>query len=93
MGNLSLTPKLVNSQFDLVGNANLTTLFADKILNIRYHNPQQLDYGEYEIKEVQIDRQSTQFEKTGNTVSIQRDHITQVPGSQVQIEINLIGKS
>jgi cellobiose phosphorylase len=93
MGNLSLDPKLVNPQFDETGEAYLTTLFAGKTLKIRYHNPQTLDYGEYQIDEIKIEGQSVNFTRTGNTIIIQRELITQVSKPSIHLEVNLVKKS
>jgi hypothetical protein len=90
MGNLSLTPKLVSDQFDQDGNARLTTLFAGKTLKICYHNPEHLDFGEYQIQDIQIEEQPAQFSRKGNSVIIQREDITQIAGSNLALEINLV---
>jgi cellobiose phosphorylase len=93
MGDLSLTPKLVSAQFNLAGNAYLKTLFAGKILELSYQNPQHLDYDEYQITDILIEGQPTQFSRTDSSIILQREKITQISEPKVQIEINLAKKS
>ena len=57
LGDLVLAPKLVCEQFDGNGRAAVTTLFAGRQLTIVYHNPAQLDFGQYAVKNVQINNQ------------------------------------
>ncbi len=93
MGDLSLTPKLVCAQFNQAGDACFTTLFAGKIIDLCYHNPQHLDYGEYQIDAIKIDGQPVHFSKAGNTILIPRDRILQTSATNIHIEISLVQKS
>mgnify|MGYP001356908797 CR=1 FL=1 len=61
-GNLVLEPKLVREQFGAEGKASVSTLFAGRRLNVDYHNPAGLDWGEYHIKEVTLNGKRIAFE-------------------------------
>jgi cellobiose phosphorylase len=52
LGDLVLEPKLVAAQFDPQGDASIRTQFAERDLEIVYHNPRGLDYGAYAIQGV-----------------------------------------
>ena len=54
LGDLIFEPKLVKTQFDNSDHLKVQTRFADKILQIDYHNSNHLTYGEYFIKAVTI---------------------------------------
>lgn len=49
-GNLLLEPKLQSCQFGSDGVAEISCTCAGKQLQVRYHNPQSLDWGEYRIE-------------------------------------------
>jgi len=51
-GQLVLEPKLTQEQFGSEGVVCVNTLFADKKLVVRYHNPEALNYGQYILKEI-----------------------------------------
>jgi cellobiose phosphorylase len=55
LGDLAVAPKLVSSQFDLDGNAGLTTLFAGRMLDVIYKNPAKLEYGDYKVGAITLD--------------------------------------
>jgi len=57
-GNLLLAPQLVKDEFNQKGMVSVTCQFAGNRLTIEYHNPKNLDAGEYTIKEVLIDGNS-----------------------------------
>lgn len=48
-GNLSLQPKLLDSQFDKDGNASVSIVFAGKSFLITYENKNRKEYGNYTI--------------------------------------------
>ena len=48
-GDLTLDPKLLRPQFDNHGAASVTTLFADKQIEVTYQNPEKLDFGDYRV--------------------------------------------
>lgn len=54
-GDLVICPKLLKEQFGENGNAGIRLRFAQKEFQVSFHNPQRLDYGEYEIKSICCD--------------------------------------
>lgn len=54
LGDLLLSPKLVREQFDDEGIAGVQTWFAKRKLHVIFQNPDQLDYGSYKIKHIQL---------------------------------------
>jgi len=52
LGQLVLKPKLTLEQFGPNGIVGVNTRFADKEINIRYHNPERLNYGHYILKDI-----------------------------------------
>jgi cellobiose phosphorylase len=54
LGQLVLEPKLTREQFGPDGIVGVNTLFADKKINVRYHNPEALNYGQYILKEISV---------------------------------------
>ena len=83
LGDLVLEPKLVREQFDASGKASVSTLFADRRLNIVYHNPTHLDYGQYEINEISIDGRPVQLQRPGNATILPREVINALTDSMV----------
>lgn len=55
MGNLLLSPKLMESQFDEKGEAFVELPFAGKELKVCYRNQKKLAFGEYKIGSVTLD--------------------------------------
>lgn len=51
-GELLLQPKLTAGQFDADGIAAVGVTFADRNLEIRYENPDHLEYGQYQIHKI-----------------------------------------
>jgi cellobiose phosphorylase len=74
LGDLELDPKLMAGQFDSEGQARITIHFAERDLDIRYHNPGKLDYGDYRINSVCVDE--AKIELTGSPVIVPRSLIT-----------------
>ena len=72
LGDLLLEPKLVAGQFAANGDAAIHTLFADRQLDIAYHNPERLHYGDYAIDTVTLNGETVTFERQGNAVVIPR---------------------
>jgi cellobiose phosphorylase len=54
-GDLLLAPMLMAEQFDTCGEASLKIHFAGRRLEVSYHNPGRLDYGDYRIGSVRLD--------------------------------------
>lgn len=75
LGDLVLEPKLTREQFDADGKASVFTLFADKRLKVTYHNPNRQAYGEYTVREVQLDGMPVPFELDGNAAILSRNTI------------------
>lgn len=55
LGDLTIAPKLVDSQFDADGNSKLSLNFADKSFVVTISNPNKLNYGEYKIISAECD--------------------------------------
>ncbi|MGC9395115.1 MAG: GH36-type glycosyl hydrolase domain-containing protein, partial [Anaerolineae bacterium] len=72
LGALWLEPKLVAAQFDENGDAAIHTLFADRQLDITYHNPARLDYGDYAIEAVTLNGEPVSFEQRGHAALLPR---------------------
>lgn len=75
LGDLRLEPKLLAEQFE-DGEAAVTCQFADRRLDVTYHNPDAVDVGAYEITEVTLNGDRVEFERTDDGVVIDRDVVT-----------------
>ena len=62
-GNLCLAPKLVKEQFDEAGSVSVATQFAGKNITVTYTNPKKLDYDEYSVVDIILDKLPVAFEK------------------------------
>jgi cellobiose phosphorylase len=88
LGDLVLDPKLMVEQFDSDGQARITIRFANRDLEISYHNPDGLDYGNYRIRSVCIDERV--IDLAGSPVIVPRSLITSLsPGKPHQVEVEL----
>jgi cellobiose phosphorylase len=56
MGNLLIEPKLVGEQFGKAGKISIATHFAGRKIKLTYLNPDRLDYGEYNIGGITINK-------------------------------------
>ena len=91
LGNLVLEPKLVHEQFDVQGNAAIFTLFADRSLNITYHNPDHLAYGNYTISEIELNDVPLPFERSYNTAIIPRKELLDLAKEQTHtLDVHLM---
>jgi len=72
LGALVLEPKLVREQFDAEGQASVTTVFAGRRLRITYHNPADLDWDSYGIREITVDGTPVSFTGSGRRARIAR---------------------
>ncbi|MGD1992053.1 MAG: cellobiose phosphorylase [Anaerolineae bacterium] len=86
-GDLLLDPRLVREQFDVNGRATLSTLFAGRRIEIVYHNPEALPYGEYVIREIRINGEAASFDRKDSAVLISRDRITH--GRSLHLDVML----
>jgi len=90
LGDLVLDPKLMAEDFDQNSEAKITTVFADRDLEISYHNPEALNYKDYEIKEILIDNQEIDFVKRDKSVMIKRNILTdKTDVEKIKLEIKL----
>ncbi|HLF19036.1 MAG TPA: cellobiose phosphorylase [Candidatus Omnitrophota bacterium] len=71
-GDLLLAPKLMKEEFGTDKKASVHCIFAGKRLIVTYLNPQQLDYGQYQIKEVKINGKGISFKKEEGGVRLER---------------------
>ena len=88
LGDLVLEPKLVAAQFDPQGDATIRTRFAGRDLEVVYHNPRGLNYGEYAIQGVASgDLPTTRDERA---IRIARDNIIDLgPGKPYRVVVTL----
>lgn len=90
LGDLVLDPKLMQEDFDENGKAKIRTVFADRVLEISYHNSEQLNYSDYEIKEVLLDNQKIDFESRDKSVIIDKSILTEkAEAEKIKLEIKL----
>jgi cellobiose phosphorylase len=88
-GDLLLAPMLVKEQFGPGGEASLTTLFAGRKLTITYHNPGNLDAGEYQIQRITLDGQILSGGWTDQAL-LAREVVTALgTGEEHKIEVTL----
>ncbi len=76
LGKLTLNPKLKKEDFiDL--KASITTNVFNQTVNITYHNPKNLDYGQYRIKEILVDNQlvNMPITKINESIEVYLDEI------------------
>jgi cellobiose phosphorylase len=76
LGDLVLEPKLVSEQFAVDGKAVVRTLFAGRRLEITYHNPASLTYGQYVLKEISVGGKTQTIQPGEPRVVLKRDIIT-----------------
>ncbi len=88
LGDLVLDPKLMAGQFDSEEMARITIRFADRDLEISYHNPDGLDYGNYKIHSVYLEERA--IDLAGSPVIVPRSLIASLtPGRPHQVEVEL----
>ena len=90
LGHLLIEPKLTAEQFDQNGQATLETLFVGKTIRVIYHNPDQLNYVNYCILRVQLDKKNFPIPSGSNkTCLIPRDALLNARGEIIEIVIDL----
>lgn len=89
LGDLVLAPKLLASQFDANGKAVVETLFAGRKLRVTVQNAPGLEYGQYNIGQVQVNGQETPCETVPGGVKINRAVIETLAGT-VEIFVELV---
>jgi hypothetical protein len=82
MGDLEFSPGLVAAQFDQNGDAGIITLFASQKLEVVYHNPHKLDFGNYRITAIKINHQPVNLQ-AGKTPVIPRPDLAALSPVQV----------
>ncbi|AGB40270.1 cellobiose phosphorylase [Halobacteroides halobius DSM 5150] len=90
VGDLMLDPKLVKSQFDKNGRANITTIFADRNLNITYENSEFVEVNDYKIKTITINNEEIDFNLEDGAAVIDRELISKLDkDKEHQLEVKL----
>lgn len=85
LGNLALEPKLVAEQFDSEHKAGVSLMFAGTRVDITYHNPKELEAGEYKI--VSVSDENVVVNAPTNVVMIPRDSIENRDSYQLTVEL------
>jgi cellobiose phosphorylase len=90
LGDLALSPKLVRSQFDDAGEAEVGTLFAGRRLRVVYHNPSHLDVDAYDIHAIKLDGQPVPFEGHAGVALLPRKVIVGLDEGQThRVDVSL----
>jgi cellobiose phosphorylase len=90
LGDLVLAPKLVAAQFDPDGDATVRTQFAGRDLEIVYHNPRRLDWGDYSI--LSVDSGDLPAAVEGRAIRIARASIVNLPqGTRHRVAVTIGG--
>ena len=94
MGNLLIAPKLVQVQFDEHGLAGVQTQFAERRLQVTYHNPDRLDFGSYRVERILLNNRQLRLEDPGGECRISRELLTDLePGQLHHVDIWLAPKA
>ena len=91
-GDLILDPKLVAEQFDADGNATIATIFANKLIEVTYHNPDRLTYGHYRLQSVSVDGEPVAVSTRDGHPALDRGLLTGHNRKTVIIRIELAGQ-
>lgn len=90
LGNLTLVPKLMAEQFDADGNASIRLDFLKKTFLIRYHNPEKLSYGAYQIKQAVCgDKELQKVTGMSCAVRLEKEAVEALDGSTHVIDVTL----
>ena len=90
IGNLSIEPKLKKEQFSGKGNTSVSTIFAERKLNITYINEEELDYGHYTVNNILIDNCPTPFNVIEGAAVLDRETILKLDPNLVHtIQVKL----
>jgi cellobiose phosphorylase len=90
LGDLALSPKLLQTQFDAAGDAEVNFPFAGRKFNLVYHNPRGLHYDEYKVSGIKLDGNPTPFHTKAGTAIVPRDVILGLDTDQIHtIEVVL----
>ena len=75
LGDLKLMPKLVAEQFNQSGETNIRTIFAARTFEVKYVNPELIEYGDYIIDRVLLNGKVLQSISHSYEVLIPRETI------------------
>jgi len=90
LGDLILDPKLLGEQFDENGHAAISTVFADRKIEVIYNNQNQLNYPDYRIKEIKINNEKVDFSLDKRAALLKKDLIEKAEkGEELKIEVKL----
>ena len=89
LGDLVLEPKLTATQFDADGNAQIITLFAGKIIQVSYHNPMRLEYGQYCLSGVSLNGMPIPDPAECGKTVLARELIAKASAQTVVIDVHL----
>jgi len=90
LGDLVLVPKLLAEHFDKNGRAKIETIFAKRDISVIYENNKNLDYKEYEIKNIKLNNKDIDFGLEDKKAVISRDLITNYNKSEIlKIKVRL----
>ncbi|MFX0206575.1 MAG: GH36-type glycosyl hydrolase domain-containing protein, partial [Candidatus Hodarchaeota archaeon] len=78
LGDLLIEPQLMASQFDKLGKARVTTLFANRRIRVTINNEKRKEAGEYRINKVRINDIVVSFTKYENGALIPREFIEEL---------------
>ncbi len=92
MGDLVLNPKLVLDQFDAQSEASALTRFAGRRIRVVYQNPERLEYGSYQIKNVSLDDQELSVNSAAEGVRIPRRRIAGLDLDRIHKVTVLLGQ-
>jgi cellobiose phosphorylase len=82
MGDLMISPKLLQDQFDGQGQASVRTRFADRNLQVTFHNPARLNFGSYRVDRVLLDNHQLRVEGSGKSCLIPRKLLIDLESGQ-----------
>lgn len=82
-GDLVIDPKLMSSQFDANGRAEVSAMFANRDLRIVFLNEDRKDYGKYHIDRVTLEGAELPCAAFGSGVVIDRDEVVALSTSRV----------
>ncbi len=88
LGDLLISPQLVQQQFDNSGQTSVRTRFADRNLVITYHNPDRIDFGSYRVDRITLNNHELGGGDSTGTCIIPRDQLTNLEPVQVH-QINI----
>lgn len=79
MGDLLIEPKLMAEQFDQDRVTSVHTSFADRKLKITFVNEKYLSYGDYAVKNVDVNGEPYALRASESTIRFPREFIENLP--------------